>query len=302
MSFNEKFYNELLASGLKEETARIMSVFKVSVKKKNSSKGKFFSNGKEEYEMKVHFICATCKHKKSLTRIVNKPMEDQFATVSTCDHCADFLLDKLTHKQLVTITILENHPEDTLSSLALPGKIRLADEKSALDWLLTTFQRTSNIRDKDEINEEVKTKPKEKVKEITEEDKKLMIVKLLESGINEELAKVMLNINRPKPQAKRIKTISKKDIVITKTCATCGSKVSFKKTIETVSKDDLYQACSLKLCDNCLKMFESMTSEQLVSLIIIQNSHDIEIRILPAAEQIKLALHTDYTLAYSLHN
>ena len=289
MSFNDKLYNELLDQGINEALACNLANMKIPEKKK---KPVFFKE-KEIFDIQVHYICTTCKSERTVKRVSSKP-EDIFSTLRICSNCAEFLLERLSHKQLVTLATLENHPEETLAKLTLLSKIKLGDRKTALEWLHTSIPTTSNIPD-DKEEKEIK------VKEVVKIDKEKALKSLIASGVNKELAELMLNTAEPEKKKRKVKLISKQDIVITQTCTTCHTKVSFKKNIETLAKEDLYQSCSIRLCHNCLKMFDNMTSEQLVTFILVQNSRYVDIRVLPTAKQLELASQITSSEAYNLH-
>lgn len=122
---------------------------------------------------------------------------------------------------------------------------------------------------------------------------------LLAAGIDESIAKSMLKALQPKPEKKKKKTFygnfnSRKKIIapvtVVLTCMTCGTKSSHKKTAEVYSDEtDIKLSSVTGLCINCIGMFEIMTKEELIALVIIQNHSDMQLRQFSTATQIKMA-------------
>ena len=295
MEVNEKFYFELLENGVSEEIALCLSrqkAVKATAKKKKKIAAFYAGKEQEMYEVITTLHCSTCGHSKELKRLEKKDRPEKIVELTTCGYCADYLLSEFSHEELVTISILQNHHEDSIHKLLLGSKLKLATRKSALDWLMVKYPRTDNRPD-DYVEKE--EKPKEEVIEINREE---VLQQLIESGIPKELAEVMLMKTKKKKKSK--KTVTKREIIVTKTCDTCGTAAGFKHELATNSPINLAQDCSIKLCENCIRMFDSMTDKQLVSLLLIQNSRDVEIRLLSTKEQLILANNTDPKLAYNL--
>ena len=129
-------------------------------------------------------------------------------------------------------------------------------------------------------------------------DKQLQALQvLLDAGIPESVAAGMLKALEPKakPKRKYHGNSTKREkinvpIVINQTCVTCKTETSFKVTMQVYSDEaDLQQSCVVGQCHNCIEMFRLMDKEDLISLIVIMNHVDMEIRKLSTATQIKMA-------------
>lgn len=120
---------------------------------------------------------------------------------------------------------------------------------------------------------------------------------LLDAGIPESVATSMLKAMDTKPKKKRKYhgNSTKREkinvpIVINQTCVTCKTETSFKQVVQVYSDEtDREQACVVGQCHNCIEQYRLMDKEELISLIILMNHVDTEIRGLSAATQIKMA-------------
>jgi reverse gyrase len=130
---------------------------------------------------------------------------------------------------------------------------------------------------------------------MTDQEKQLNV--LLSAGLSETVALSMLKSLQPKEKkAKKYYGNSTKrekinvPIVVHQTCVTCKTVTSFKQVMQVYSDEaDQEQSCVIGQCINCIKQYELMTKEELISLIVIQNHVDMELRGLSTASQIVLA-------------
>jgi len=122
---------------------------------------------------------------------------------------------------------------------------------------------------------------------------------LLDAGIPEAVAAGMLKSLEPKKSTKKKKTYfgnsTKREkvnapVVIVQTCMTCKCQTSYKRVMQVYSDEaEIEQACVVGQCENCIKQYELMDKDALISLIILMNHTDIELRNLSTASQIALA-------------
>ena len=79
-------------------------------------------------------------------------------------------------------------------------------------------------------------------------------------------------------------------VVVEKTCVTCGT-VSSHKAVKQVWSDEAEteHKTICNMCENCVRLLESLDKEALVSLFIIQNHPLMELRQMGNAQQIKMA-------------
>lgn len=122
---------------------------------------------------------------------------------------------------------------------------------------------------------------------------------LLDAGIPESVATGMLKSLEPKKSTKKKKTYfgtsTKREkvnapIVVVQTCVTCKTQTSFKRVMQVYSDEaHLEQSCVVGQCINCIKQYELMSKDELISLVILQNHVDQEIRGMSTATQIKMA-------------
>lgn len=122
---------------------------------------------------------------------------------------------------------------------------------------------------------------------------------LLDAGIPEAVATGMLKSLEPKKSAgkkKRFYGTSKKrekinvPVIVNQTCVTCKTETSFKRVMQVYSDEtEIEQSCVVGQCVNCIKQFDLMEKDDLISLIIIMNHVDSEIRGMSTASQIKMA-------------
>jgi len=121
---------------------------------------------------------------------------------------------------------------------------------------------------------------------------------LLQAGISESVAVSMLKAMEPKPKTKKKKyygTSTKREkinvpVVVVQTCVTCKCATSHKTVMQVYSDvADIEQHCIVGQCQNCIKMYELMDKDELISLLIIMNHSDVEIRGMSTASQIKMA-------------
>ena len=304
MELNEQFYNEMLASGISETVARSLCMVaeprgKKKKKTGNPAAGYFASLAEVETEIVVTYECRVCGSTRKYTRVVKGDGEDTTVLVQTCRDCARFLLNK-SKNVLIGALVLQNHAEKDFRELALYHKLGMSSKKSALDWLKATMGPVRNGSGPDTDKELVPTPTPSPQAEA--EVKEVILAKLIASGVTEDLAKIMLEQLSPaKKTPRKRKLMPFKDIVVTKLCKTCKSCVSYKVPMRSLDTELLTQECSFRICENCIGLFESMQLEQLVALLLIQNSRDVELRLLDIAEQLELAMTTEPTLAYDLH-
>ncbi len=116
----------------------------------------------------------------------------------------------------------------------------------------------------------------------------------IDPSIAESMAKVMDKAEK-KPKKKFYGEYTKRElinvpIVVHQTCLTCKTETTFKRVMQVYSDEtDREQNVTISLCVNCIRMFELMSKQQLISLLIIQNHPDLELRMFSTATQIKLA-------------
>jgi hypothetical protein len=122
---------------------------------------------------------------------------------------------------------------------------------------------------------------------------------LLDAGISENVAAGMLKALAPKPAKKKRSfygTSTKREkvnvpVVVVQTCVTCKTMTSHKTVMQVYSDEaEIEQSCIVGQCINCIKMLDLMSKDNLVSLIIIMNHSDVEIRGMSVATQIKMAM------------
>lgn len=80
-------------------------------------------------------------------------------------------------------------------------------------------------------------------------------------------------------------------VLVTQTCNTCKSVTTFKQVI-TVWSDaaDTELKASVGLCVNCIRMMDTdLTKDELISLVVVMNHPDAEIRRQSLRHQIKMA-------------
>ena len=305
MELNEQFYNEMLASGISETVARSLCMVadtrdrKKKKKTGNPAAGYFAGLAGKETEIVVTYECRVCGSTRKYTRTVKGDGEDSTALVQTCRDCAKFLLNK-SKNVLIGALVLQNHIEKDFRELALYHKLNLAGKKTALSWLKATMSPVRNGSGPDTEQELVPTPAPNPQAEA--EVRAVILAKLVASGVTEDLAELMIKQIAPaKKTPRKRKLIPFKDIVVTKLCRTCKSSVSYKVPMRSLDTELLTQECSFRICENCIGLFESMQPEQLVALLLIQNSRDVELRLLDIAEQLKLAMVTEPVLVYNLH-
>lgn len=78
-------------------------------------------------------------------------------------------------------------------------------------------------------------------------------------------------------------------VVVQQHCVTCGSDTSFKQVMRVYDTEVNDQTCTVGLCINCIKMMDTMSKDELISLIVIQNHPDAELRNLGTRSQLKMA-------------
>lgn len=133
-------------------------------------------------------------------------------------------------------------------------------------------------------------------------DFEAVVQALIKSGIDENIARSMAKstikaTRTAKPGKKRVNPANftparaKIDmpVIVTQTCTTCKTVTTFKRVMKVYSDDVPEQTCTVGICINCIKQFDLMTKDQLVSLIVLQNHPDVELRMLSTSRQIKLA-------------
>jgi len=121
---------------------------------------------------------------------------------------------------------------------------------------------------------------------------------LLDAGISESVAISMLKVLEPKEK----KTGKKRSggfiarakidvpVVVVRTCLTCKSVTSFKLVMKVYEDErDIEQSTVVGQCQNCIEQLRLMDKEDLISLIVIMNHSDIELRNLSTASQIAMA-------------
>lgn len=125
---------------------------------------------------------------------------------------------------------------------------------------------------------------------------------MMDAGIPEATARAMIKSLEPRATKAKAKTkkaffpgFTKREkinapVVVNKTCRTCKTTVSFK-TVVSVYSDEVHieRNCTTSLCENCIKMFESMDKSTLVKLLVLKNHPDIEIKTLTTAQHIQMA-------------
>ena len=130
-------------------------------------------------------------------------------------------------------------------------------------------------------------------------EKQLAAMKVLtDAGIPEAVAAGMVKALAPKAVKKK-KTYfgnsTKREkinvpVIVNQTCMTCKTETSYKMVMQVFSDEtEIQQACTVGQCENCIKQYEGMPKEQLISLIVLMNHSDVELRNLSTASQIKLA-------------
>jgi hypothetical protein len=130
-------------------------------------------------------------------------------------------------------------------------------------------------------------------------EKQLAAMKVLtDAGIPEAIAVGMVKALDVKPKKKK-KTYfgnsTKREkvnapIVILQTCMTCKTETSYKRVMQVYSDEtEIQQSCIVGQCENCIQQYRNMPKEQLISLIILMNHTDVELRNLSTVSQIKLA-------------
>lgn len=130
--------------------------------------------------------------------------------------------------------------------------------------------------------------------------KEELVKKLIEQGIDaamaESLANSALKGSKPKKEGASRKNLGqprgKKHIgrlEVTDVCATCSTRT--KRTIITEIDPNKPRSLDVivNLCSACIPRYRAMTSEQLISLIILKDHPDIGFRMLSNKEQIRLA-------------
>ena len=306
MNTEEKFYQELLASGISETLASsLCKMAKTRGQKKqktgNPAAAFYASKSGVETEVIVTYECRVCGSTREYRRTVKGDGEDSTNLVQTCADCAQFLLNK-SRTVLIGALVLQNHAEKDFRELPLHNKLSMAKKRSALEWLNTTMSppRMGSGPDKDDLDDELAPLP-EANPEAEAAVRAAILDKLIASGVDENIAELMLEQLAPRKKVSRKrKQLPFQDVIVTKLCRTCNSRVTYKTPMRSLDTEMLTQECSFRICENCIGMFQTMPLEQLVSLLLIQNSRDVELRLLDPVEQIKLAGTTDPIFAYDL--
>lgn len=130
-------------------------------------------------------------------------------------------------------------------------------------------------------------------------EKQLAAMKVLtDAGIPESVAAGMVKALDVKPKKKKkayFGNYTKREkinvpIVILQTCVTCKTETSYKLVMQVYSDEtEIEQSCTVSQCENCIQQYRNMPKEQLISLIMLMNHNNIELRNLSTASQIELA-------------
>lgn len=126
-----------------------------------------------------------------------------------------------------------------------------------------------------------------------------MVKKLMDNGIPEAVATSMVNSmikteNKPSKrrsfEGKSGREKVEAPIIHEDKCMTCGC-ITTQKVMTRVYVDEIDEVVKgvRGVCHNCPKYLDTLSKEALISLFLIQNHSDPDIRMLSAAHQIKLA-------------
>lgn len=150
---------KLMANGISETIAKslLANLSKSNTaKKKPANKWRGFpkSYPKSLHKVSVTRVCSTCGNKTEYTKEIEctekEVNEERFVHTGLCENCIKMLGD-MTKAQLVSLLIIQNHPDISIRTAPSSLQLKLAKTKSAIEWL------HFNHKERDAHVEEIKT-------------------------------------------------------------------------------------------------------------------------------------------------
>ena len=124
-----------------------------------------------------------------------------------------------------------------------------------------------------------------------------VLEQLVKSGIDPIIAESMAkSLTKPKKEKKKkgwhrgpSRMKIKMEIQATIRCVTCGTITTVPRIVEAYEDSEPTQESIVGICPHCIKDFYEMTKEELISLIVIQNHTDLDLRQLSLKQQIRMS-------------
>lgn len=147
---------KLMANGISETIAKglLANLSKSApAKKKPNNKWRGFpkSDAKSLHKVLITRVCSTCGSETEYTKEIKctekEADEERFVHTGLCENCIK-MLEGMTKAQLVSLLIVQNHPDISIRTAPSSLQLKLAKNKSAIEWLhLNHKERDAHVEE-----------------------------------------------------------------------------------------------------------------------------------------------------------